>query len=121
MLPKISGLELCKQIRTQSPVPILFLSAKGTTQDRIDGLKLGANDYLPKPFDLEELILKVNILTKASFVINELSLINIGDHQINCSSYEVKRGDRLIHTFTKREIALIRLFKEKEGQVCSTF
>jgi two-component system alkaline phosphatase synthesis response regulator PhoP len=119
MLPKISGLELCKQIRTQSSVPILFLSAKGTTQDRIDGLKLGANDYLPKPFDLEELILKVNILTKASFVKNELILIKIGEYQIDCSTYEVKKGDRLIHTFTKREIALIRLFKEKEGQVIS--
>jgi two-component system alkaline phosphatase synthesis response regulator PhoP len=62
MLPEVSGLTICKEIRKYSRVPVLFLSAKGTTQDRIVGLKLGANDYLPKPFDLEELLLKVQIL-----------------------------------------------------------
>ena len=56
MLPHFSGLDLCRFIRTKSNVPILFLSAKGTTADRVNGLKLGANDYLPKPFDLEELL-----------------------------------------------------------------
>ena len=62
MLPEVSGLTICKEIRKSSKVPILFLSAKGTTQDRIAGLKLGANDYLPKPFDLEELLLRVQVL-----------------------------------------------------------
>ena len=59
MLPEVSGLTICKEIRKYSRVPVLFLSAKGTTQDRIVGLKLGANDYLPKPFDLEELLFKL--------------------------------------------------------------
>ncbi|NBV83831.1 DNA-binding response regulator, partial [bacterium] len=56
LLPMLSRCFLAK--------PILFLSAKGTTQDRIQGLKLGANDYLVKPFDLEELLLRVNVLTQ---------------------------------------------------------
>src|SRR3989338_1812196 len=62
MLPEVSGLDICRAFRQQSDIPILFLSAKGTTVDRIAGLKLGANDYLPKPFDLEELLLRVQIL-----------------------------------------------------------
>ena len=56
MLPNVSGVDLCRLIRQTSQVPILFLSAKGTTADRIEGLKAGGNDYLPKPFDLEDLI-----------------------------------------------------------------
>ena len=119
MLPRLSGLDLCRQIRETSSVPILFLSAKGTTQDRIDGLKLGANDYLPKPFDLEELLLKVKILTHGTQTKDELTMIQIGNIVVNCSSFEVKLQDQLIHIFSKREIALIRLFKEKEGQVIS--
>ncbi|MFN5879492.1 MAG: response regulator transcription factor, partial [Flavobacteriales bacterium] len=64
MLPEVSGLDICKEIRKKSSVPVLFLSAKGTTEDRIAGLKLGGNDYLSKPFDLEELLLRVNVLTQ---------------------------------------------------------
>jgi two-component system alkaline phosphatase synthesis response regulator PhoP len=119
MLPRLSGLDLCKQIRKTSSVPILILSAKGTTQDRIEGLKLGANDYLPKPFNLEELLLKVKILTIGTNSKNENSTIRIGTFLIDCSTFEVKVDNMLIHTFSKREIALIRLFKDKEGQVIS--
>ena len=66
MLPEVSGLDICNQIRKYSDVPVLFLSAKGTTENRIAGLKLGGNDYLSKPFDLEELLLRVRILTERS-------------------------------------------------------
>lgn len=119
MLPKISGFDLCRQIRENSSIPILFLSAKGTTHDRIEGLKLGANDYLPKPFDLEELLLKVKILTLGSQSKNEFNTIQIGGFSVDCSSFEVKLNGTKLHLFSKREIALIRLFKEKEGIVIS--
>lgn len=119
MLPRLSGFDLCRQIREKSSTPILFLSAKGTTNDRIEGLKLGANDYLPKPFDLEELLLKVKILTYGSKIKNDLKTILIGEFTVDCSSFEVKMNGATKHTFTKREIALIRLFKEKEGLVIS--
>lgn len=119
MLPNISGLDLCRQIRETSSVPILFLSAKGTTLDRIEGLRIGANDYLPKPFDLEELILKVKILAQGTQIKNELTNIQIGKFNVDCLSFEVKHNDETVHTFSKREIALIRLFKEKEGLVIS--
>lgn len=119
MLPHLSGIDLCRQIRKSSSVPILFLSAKGTTQDRIEGLKIGANDYLPKPFNLEELILKVKILTLGTHTKNDNSTIKIGKYIIDCSTYDVKEENKLIHSFSKREIAIIRLFKEKEGLVIS--
>jgi two-component system alkaline phosphatase synthesis response regulator PhoP len=119
MLPRLSGLDICRQIRETSSVPILFLSAKGTTQERIEGLKLRANDYLPKPFDLEELLLKVKILAIGTNAKSDFNTIQIGKFKVDCSSFEVRSEGLLVHTFSKREIALIRLFKEKEGQVIS--
>ncbi len=121
MLPEVSGLTICKEIRKYSRVPILFLSAKGTTQDRIAGLKLGANDYLPKPFDLEELLLRVQILVEgieeATTIIDK---INIGEFSVDFTSYLVSNthtGEK--HDLSKREIDLLKLFNSKQGLVIS--
>lgn len=119
MLPRISGLDLCKIIREKSQAPILFLSAKGTTQDRIEGLKIGANDYLPKPFDLEELILKVKILTKKEGEQKDF-LLQVGELEVDFNTFEVRTPeDKIVHLFSKREIELLQLFQEKEGKVVS--
>ena len=119
MLPRISGLDLCKIIREKSQAPILFLSAKGTTQDRIEGLKIGANDYLPKPFDLEELILKVKILTKKEGEQKDF-LLQVGELVVDFNTFEVRTPeDIIVHLFSKREIELLKLFQEKEGKVVS--
>ncbi len=114
MLPHVNGVELCKQIRQQTSVPILFLSAKGTTSDRIEGLKAGANDYLPKPFDLEELLLRVAVLT------NHLNdeTAKIGAWEINFKTYSISNGTEN-QPLTKKEVALIQLFLEREGEVVS--
>jgi two-component system alkaline phosphatase synthesis response regulator PhoP len=121
MLPEVSGLTICKEIRKYSKVPILFLSAKGTTQDRILGLKLGANDYLPKPFDLEELLLRVSILIEG--IENEeleVLQIKIGDFDIHFSSYIVENRITGFKTeLSKREIEFLKLFHQREGQVVS--
>jgi two-component system alkaline phosphatase synthesis response regulator PhoP len=120
MLPHISGFDLCKEIRKHSSVPILFLSAKGTTADRVAGLKLGANDYLVKPFDLEELLLKVQILINGSVQNEQSSMYMFGDLQVNFTTFEVRNKEGiLLHTFTKREVQLLELFIEKEGKVVS--
>jgi two-component system alkaline phosphatase synthesis response regulator PhoP len=119
MLPRISGLDLCKIIRERSQAPILFLSAKGTTQDRIEGLKIGANDYLPKPFDLEELILKVKILTKKEGEQKDF-LLQVGELVVDFNTFEVRSlENEIVHLFSKREIELLQLFQEKEGKVVS--
>ena len=119
MLPRTSGLDLCKIIREKSQAPILFLSAKGTTQDRIEGLKIGANDYLPKPFDLEELILKVKILTKKEGEQKDF-LLQVGELVVDFNTFEVRSlENEIVHLFSKREIELLKLFQEKEGKVVS--
>ena len=120
MLPEISGIDICKNIRLFSDVPVLFLSAKGTTSDRIEGLKVGANDYLPKPFDLEELLLRVAVLLNVKVLKEEEENVSIGNHIVDLKSYTVinqKNKEEL--ALSKKEIELIRLFKDKEGQVIS--
>lgn len=120
MLPEVDGIELCKAIRELSDVPVLFLSAKGTTADRIAGLKSGGNDYLPKPFDLEELLLRVKILSGSVSTDKEESL-KIGTKKIDFTSYEVKdlRSDMLVQQLSKKEIELLRLFASNENKVIS--
>lgn len=121
MLPNFSGFDLCELIRKKSDVPILFLSAKGTTQDRIKGLKLGANDYLPKPFDLEELLLRVHVLTHGveSIEQNPRQII-IANKYVDLGSYEVlDSSKRILHTFSKKEAALLEFFIDNDNKVVS--
>ena len=101
-----------------SDTPILFLSAKGIATDRIHGLKLGANDYLAKPFDLEELILRIRNLV-SSKTDQKIKSIQIGEVKVNFSSYEAHNNGEIIHVFSKREIELLELFNENEGKVVS--
>lgn len=120
MLPKISGLELCEKIRELSDVPILFLSAKGTTSDRIAGLKKGGTDYLVKPFDLEELILKVSILIRSYQPNTESNLLTINEKTVHFDTFEVhSKNNELLTILTKKEIELLRLFSKKSGIVIS--
>ena len=120
MLPGYSGVDLCKQIRENSHVPILFLSAKGTTSDRIEGLKAGGNDYLPKPFDLEELLLRVGILMGPETVEQEILEATIGICSVNFKTFEVmNQASNEAHSLSKKEVALIQLFIEKNGEVVS--
>lgn len=120
MLPNVSGVDLCRVIRKTSQVPILFLSAKGTTSDRIEGLKAGGNDYLPKPFDLEELLLRVAVLLNANAKPEELESLEIGNCHVDFKTFEVlnnKTGESI--TLSKKEVALLQLFQSKQGEVIS--
>ena len=120
MLPKVSGLELCEKIRQSSDVPILFLSAKGTTADRIAGLKKGGTDYLVKPFDLEELLLKVSILLRSLKAVNQINTLEINSKTVDFDTFEVRDNNQiLVSVLTKKEVELLRLFASKIGQVVS--
>jgi two-component system alkaline phosphatase synthesis response regulator PhoP len=120
MLPQVSGLELCEKIRQSGDVPILFLSAKSTTADRIAGLKKGGTDYLVKPFDLEELLLKVSILLRSLKSSNQLNTLEINEKTVDFDTFEVHdKNQQLISVLTKKEIELLRLFASKIGQVVS--
>jgi len=123
MLPEVSGITICKEIRKYSNIPVLFLSAKGTTQDRITGLKTGGNDYLPKPFDLEELLLKVQILLNgvdAAKQETERENYTINNRQINFLTFEITDlSTNKKQTLSKREIELLKLFIGNKDRVVS--
>ena len=120
MLPNVSGVDLCHVIRKSSQVPILFLSAKGTTTDRIEGLKAGGNDYLPKPFDLEELLLRVAVLLNANSKSTEATFMDIGPCRIDFKTFEVTNNETNEEiTLSKKEVALLQLFQSKKGEVIS--
>jgi len=123
MLPEMNGYDVCEAIRKENiKVPILFLTAKGNSEDKIQGLKLGADDYLTKPFNLEELLLRVQILIKRSSVngTRKLSeIINFGNNQINFTTYEIIGTNNTKLEITKREILLLKLLIERAGEVVS--
>jgi len=115
MLPGHSGIELCKAIRALSNVPILFLSAKGNTSDRIEGLKAGANDYLAKPFNLEELMLRIQVLIPRQTLSYKLGLFELDFESMEVSNTTTQE----IHTLSKKEMTLLKLFVENENRVLS--
>lgn len=119
MLPHLSGLDICRVYREKSQIPILFLSAKGTTNDRIVGLKMGANDYLPKPFDLEEMLLKVAILTAGTTTKKDTTNTTIGNKTVDFKTFEIIENEKVVGQLSKREVLLLQLFASKIGEVVS--
>lgn len=125
MLPEMDGLMVCEHIRLHdADVPVLFLSAKNTPADRINGLRKGADDYLTKPFDLEELLLRVNKLIEKKEKLSKSDTgkvpveFTFGNNKINFESYEAYGVKGKIE-LTKKEILLMKLLIENKNQVVS--
>jgi two-component system, OmpR family, alkaline phosphatase synthesis response regulator PhoP len=121
MLPEMNGFEICEQVRlSNTTVPIIFLTAKDTPQDRISGLKKGADDYLTKPFNLEELLLRVHNLLKRSNkqAAEESEIYKFGDNEVNFSTFAAK-GNQGSFTMTKKEAMLLKLLVERKNEVVS--
>lgn len=123
MLPNLSGFEVCEQIRLENmDIPILFLTAKGDSADKVRGLKLGADDYLTKPFNLEELILRVKVLIKHSVkgteAGTELKSYKFGGNEVNFATFEAK-GVNGAFTLTKKEAKLLKLLIDRRGEPVS--
>jgi len=122
MLPEIDGFTVCETIRLENvQIPILMMTAKGASSDRINGLKIGADDYLVKPFDLEELLLRVNKLLKRSIETTkeELYYYSIGNCKVDFKSFEITDTKNEKQVLSKKEIMLLKLLIEKEGHVVS--
>lgn len=120
MLPDISGIQVCESIRIKnSDIPIIIVSAKDTSSDRIKGLKYGADDYLIKPFNLEELVLRIEKLISRSKSIKELiSEFHFGTHYVNLTTYQAK-GIAGEFSLTNREALLMKLFIDRKDEVLS--
>lgn len=121
MLPDISGLDVCERIRvSNSKLPIVIISAKDTSQDRIQGLKRGADDYLNKPFDIEELLLRIQKIIARSSIESKanIDLIKLGEFEVNLNSYVATRGEQSFG-LTQKEIQIIKLMYDRKNEVVS--
>lgn len=119
MLPDINGFDLCKEFKILEPeLPVIFLTAKNQTADKIGGLKLGADDYITKPFDLEELLLRISNLLKRTQKEPE-SVFNFGNCSINFQTYEIKDIKGQKQSLSKREIGLLELLTSEPNKVIS--
>lgn len=116
MLPDTDGFELARQIRARNvDVPILFLTAKSLKEDRLHGLRLGADDYITKPFSIEELILKIEVFLRRSKTINshQPQVFEIGKYVFNHKNLELKLGEQLRRLTQKEGDLLYYLFQHK--------
>jgi DNA-binding response OmpR family regulator len=119
MMPKMDGFELAEKIRQlNADVPIIFLSAKTLKEDRIKGLRLGADDYLVKPFSIEELLLKIEIFLKRSQknTTVENVIYTVGKYQFDHKNYLVFTDSEKI-SLTQREAELLKLFLDNKNVV----
>lgn len=118
MMPEMDGFQLAESIRKiNSEIPIIFLSAKTLKEDRIMGLKIGADDYLVKPFSIEELFLKIEIFLKRSKKsIQQTNTYQVGSFKFDFENYSLSNGE-LEFLLTQREAELLKFFIEHKNQV----
>lgn len=115
MLPGMDGLEVCRRLRTGGSLPILMLTAKDTIQDRVQGLDAGADDYLVKPFNLDELLARIRALLRRTQT-ERIQVYKFADLTMDTGSRQVTRADRLIQ-LTAKEHELLELFLRHPRQV----
>lgn len=115
MLPKMDGLEVCRRLQRLGNQPILMLTAKDTTQDRVEGLDAGADDYVVKPFEIEELLARIRALLRRTAA-DRVKVLEFEDLTLDSSTRKAKRGDREIE-LTAKEYDLLELFMRHPDQV----
>jgi DNA-binding response OmpR family regulator len=116
MLPKLSGLEVCEAIRKKDrSTPILFLTAKDTIQETIEGLKAGANDYIKKPFSFEELLERIKIHFRSK---NENKVLTLGNIVLDKNTFQVFVDKNEVN-LTQREFELLAYLIKNKGHVCT--
>ena len=115
MMPKMTGIEVCKAIREHKNTPIIFLTAKDTVQETIEGLKSGANDYIKKPFSFEELLerIKIHFRTK-----DESQIFTLGNITLDKNKFQVLI-DQTEVSLTHREFELLAYLIKNKGSVCT--
>lgn len=116
MLPKMTGLEVCQKIReTDTKTPIIFLTAKDTVQETVEGLKTGANDYIKKPFSFDELVERIKVQLRDK---SEQDILTLGPIEINIQKHSVTVDKREV-SLTQKEFDLLVYLVKNKGTVCS--
>ena len=119
MLPGLNGMEICRRIRMTSSVPIIMLTAKDETMDKVMGLDFGADDYMTKPFAIEELLARIRAVLKRNRITPEPhNMLRVGDLQLDKEQYLVVYNENVID-LTKREFDLLLYLMENQSIVLS--
>lgn len=119
MLPELSGLEVLRRIRKTSNVPVIILTARGETYDRVNGLDAGADDYIPKPFEIEELLARMRaILRRISITSTTPEVLKNRALEMHVGSMKVTLNDQVIN-LSKTEFLMLKLFMENLNTVLS--
>lgn len=122
MLPKLSGEEVCRKIRTTSSMPIIMLTAKAEEDEKIEGISIGADDYLTKPFSVRELVVRVRALLRRSYKdfspMADILTFNSGDLEVNIKKMMVKKQNEAV-SFTANEFKLLIVFLSNPEKVFS--
>jgi len=117
MLPALSGIEIVKQVRKEKPaIPIIFLTARDTVQDAVFGLETGANDYIRKPFQFEELLARIKVQLRPKDLEN--GLLTLSDITLNTDSHQVFKQEEEI-LLTQKEFSLLEFLLRNKGRVCT--
>ena len=118
MLPGMDGLEVCRQMRAERIMsPVLMLTARGSIEDRVTGLNVGADDYLIKPFAMEELLARINaLLRRRDQRFDENPKLSVGDLTLDLVGHEARRAGRVIE-LTAKEFALLEYLIRNQGRV----
>jgi DNA-binding response OmpR family regulator len=116
MLPEMDGLEVCRRLRADHVrVPVLMLTARGAVEDRVAGLEVGADDYLVKPFAMQELLARIKALLRRGIPPEQETQLQVADLTLDLLRHEARRGDRVIE-LTAKEYALLEFLMRHPGQ-----
>lgn len=118
MLPELNGIEVCRRIRKVSDVPILLLTARDAVMDRVAGLDAGADDYIVKPFAIEELLARIRSILRRVKPIEKKDLLIVRKLEIDINAYEVTFEGKKVE-LTRKEYDLLKLLIENSNHVCS--
>lgn len=118
MIPGLNGIEVCRRIRQFSQVPVIMLTAKSDVSDKVLGLDVGANDYLTKPFAIEELLARIRVYQRDKSITNNTDEIKVKDIVMNNRAHNVKRGGKEIE-LTKKEFDLLEMLLINKNVVLS--
>ncbi|MGK0554045.1 response regulator transcription factor [Macrococcus capreoli] len=119
MLPKINGLEVCRKLRKVKNTPVIIITAKGDTYDKVIGLDYGADDYIVKPFDIEELLARIRVILRRNIQpdnSNHEKLLKINEMKINLDAFTVTINDETLE-LTKTEFELLKILVENRKHV----
>ncbi len=122
MLPRLSGLELCASLRQRGiNTPVLFLTARGDPHDRVRGLEAGGDDYLTKPFNLDEFLLRIRAILRRwewyRGAVASSAALRFGDNEVDFRSFRARAWDGQSHELTEKEVMIMKVLAERPGEV----